>query len=139
MDLTWEKTMVIGIDAMDKEHKQLLVQASKLFDAIRTDQYKEAIFETIQVLMDYTVHHFTSEEGLMKRWEYPDYQDHKNMHIDFIDKLNHMIDELNRNEFSLQKAIAFNKLVTDWIVYHIGEEDMKYANYINNKGRENES
>jgi len=58
MDLTWEKTMVIGIDTMDKEHKQLLQQAEKLYDAIRTDQYKDAIFETIQVLLEYTVHHF---------------------------------------------------------------------------------
>jgi len=75
----------------------------------------------------------------MKRWEYPEYQTHKNMHKDFVSKLNQMINELNRDEFSLQKAIEFNRLVTDWIVYHIGEEDMKYAKYINDRGKKNES
>lgn len=41
----------------------------------------------IDELVDYTVSHFRTEEEMMKRTGYPDLENHKQIHQQFVDKL----------------------------------------------------
>jgi len=138
MEGTYQNTMLIGIKSMDSEHKILFKQADQLNEAIRTEQYKEEVFETMQVLLDYTVHHFNSEEGLLKRCNYPELKAHKQMHDGLVQTLKEIIDELDNDEFFLHTARKFNRILTNWVIQHIGEEDKKYAAYINSRSEINE-
>lgn len=54
---------------MDKEHQVLVDQAEQLFEALRMESYKGDIQSAIQLLMDYAVNHFNSEEVLVKKTE----------------------------------------------------------------------
>jgi hemerythrin len=131
--VSWSDALVIGIELIDNQHKQLIELTNELFRAcLRGGDTLDSVFkETMSRMVEYVHFHFASEQAMLQRINYPNYAEHKREH----DSLIKTVLEATKNYGDGKKFIPNNfvKFLKDWIVSHIGYNDKMYAAYIMNQ------
>jgi hemerythrin len=132
--LKWNNTYKIGIDEIDMQHKKLFIIGDKLYGLI-TDDYKKDLFTDISSILkelsDYANYHFSYEEGILKKSNYPELLNQINEHKHFIKKLSSFdLYEMDENQQAYLTEII--KFVSGWIISHILKNDMRYKNHLLN-------
>lgn len=132
----WKENFSVNIEKVDEQHQELFRLGTELYTLVAAkdgvDRYDE-IMEVIGRLADYTVEHFTYEEGLMKINNYSDFENHKNQHDTFVSK----IKSIKAEDVDMkQRRVGMDLIVfiANWIENHILVTDMKYKDYLNEKG-----
>ncbi len=129
--ITWKDEYSVGIEAMDNDHKKLLDLINQLQTAVHYYTSKEFEQKALDELIDYTKTHFAREEQLMADNDYPDLEAHKLQHQQFIDKVDHLLNEYQKDsDDTIVDALNFLK---NWLVKHINGTDRGYANTLNEK------
>lgn len=130
----WEKKYSCNIQIIDDEHKKLFEIGQVIYDLALHKQYVDyydRILDLIDELKEYTVYHFADEEKVMRLYEYPDFDNHKKIHEDFIEKIENI--NLNHVDDDQQKAIIkLLDFVYVWIEGHILGQDLKVRDYFEN-------
>jgi hemerythrin len=75
----------------------------------------------------YTIHHFSTEELYMKRFSYPEYEEHRKEHQNFINKVNAVEEKLQKGTMVISFEIT--SFLKDWIKNHIQNTDKKYTEF----------
>ena len=128
-----------GIELVDDEHKRLFEIIKDTNDVIHTellhDKYDE-IMRLLAELREYTEVHFSDEEAMMERINYPDIDAQKRAHSAFVGRLVEIdlseLDAMDDNqEEYLQDLIQF---LLSWLSNHILGMDKKIGAYITEHG-----
>ena len=130
---TWSDDYSLGIQAIDEQHKEFFAACHRLYDAIVNHQGEKMVEESVEFLWDYAYRHFQTEESFMAKHSYPDLDQHKQLHTEFLDVLNGLIDDLDSHGPSQELADRALKISQEWLLKHIIEEDTRYARYIKDK------
>ena len=80
--------------------------------------------------MDHTVRHFTDEEALQLEYGYPDYENHRQLHENFKATVNDLARRFNESGSSEELSSDVNKIVLQWLIHHIRNEDKKISEHI---------
>jgi hemerythrin len=131
--IKWTESLSIGNETIDSQHKELIQKINDVLEACNRQQGKEKVVEVMQFLKDYTVKHFKDEENLMKKYQYPMYEEHKKIHEDLVKKVEDLDERIKREGVSLSVVMTVNKTLVDWFVNHISKEDKKVGEYIKNR------
>ena len=131
MALEWTENLAVGIDNIDNQHKILFEKVNQLLDACSAGQGKTVIIDTLDFLRDYTKEHFGDEEKYMLSINYPDYDSHKKLHIEFIEELEKVNNEYIESGNKLLLTLTINSLVVKLLTNHISIEDKKIGNFAN--------
>ncbi|MCW8962845.1 MAG: bacteriohemerythrin, partial [Gammaproteobacteria bacterium] len=83
----WKDEYSVGIDSIDQQHRKLLNLINQLQTAVNYSTGESFEQEALDELVDYTKTHFSYEEGLLEKYEYPGYEPHKAQHIEMINKV----------------------------------------------------
>ena len=94
--IEWSDEFSVGVKLLDEEHKHLLGLVNKLIDHRHASIHSEQISTMFGGLMDSVQQHFLSEEELMLKHDFHNYEDHKNQHIDFAQSLINIMDNSER-------------------------------------------
>ncbi len=127
--IAWKEDYVLGIEEIDKQHKELFRIATEVHGLIRNelifDKY-DKILKLLAELKEYTIFHFTSEEEYMLSIGYRKLLSHKVEHNDFIEKINNVdLDKIDQDHESYLMEIL--EFVLGWISNHILKTDKAYA------------
>lgn len=129
----WKEAYSVKIQSIDEQHKQLLnigTKAEKLLSHYDEDKY-DMIVSLINELTNYTIYHFASEEKILERYNYPDIEQHKIEHIQFIEHLKSI--DLDQIDLAQEEAITeLLSFVAKWIFKHIMNTDFGYSDFIIN-------
>lgn len=130
--LTWNDSYSVGIESIDNDHKKLIHLINNLQTAIdyKTDQQFEK--QTMNEVIDYTVYHFTREEEIMEKNEYPDVVPHKAQHKKMIDKVNEFVKAYEEGESEAIESLL--KYLKAWLINHINGTDQEYSEFLIAKG-----
>lgn len=132
----WRDDFSVNIKSIDDQHKELFRIGNNLYDIVSLkdgiDRYDE-IMEALYSMRDYAMYHFQYEEELMEQNGYPEYAKHKREHDAFISKVQ-SVDEGKIDEEQEQVGMDLIIFIANWIENHILKTDMKYKNYLNDKG-----
>lgn len=129
-EIEWDESYSVKNQEIDDQHKEWIAIFNRLHNAMLSD--KKEGYETIganalQAMLDYTEHHFALEEEYLCKINYPELVPHRRLHRDFSSQI------YQYNEAILQRELILNtqiiKIIKDWLVYHIREEDKKYSVY----------
>lgn len=131
--IKWTESLSVGNETIDSQHKELIQKINDVLEACNRQQGKEKVVEVMQFLKDYTVKHFKDEENLMKKYQYPMYEEHKKIHEDLVKKVEDLDERIKREGVSLSVVMTVNKTLVDWFVNHISKEDKKVGEYIKNR------
>lgn len=128
MFFEWSDRLLTGNEDIDFQHKSLFDMANDL--AKNMNQGPEArllVQVLLDQLLDYTSYHFDTEESLMKKTHYPEFNTHKEAH----DKLRSQVIAF-RKQFANGDAEVSAELMTflqDWLFNHIEKTDTQLAKY----------
>ncbi|PCI38101.1 MAG: cyclic nucleotide-binding protein [Rhodospirillaceae bacterium] len=126
--LEWLDEFLIGIPDMDDQHKKLFQLANGVLKCLNTNAGRPAITQAMDTLLESSKQHFALEEELLNEEIYPDLEAHSGFHTKLISEIEEIASRLNKGKtISCQE---FHNFFLSWIVFHILNEDRKYAKFI---------
>ncbi len=133
--LKWNEKYQTGVKQFDQEHQQLLQRFNDLytniFECETLEQECKLTADVLQDLLDYVKYHFTAEEELMQKYQYPEYEEHRKAHGYFIKEVAALLTKHEGGELALSFPIF--TFVKDWIDNHILIVDKRYSDFFKNK------
>ncbi len=137
----WDPKLSVGIAEIDQQHKKLIGLISILNEGMRPsedDMLRSAVKEltaqasVINEMVDYSKYHFSTEEKYMRKYAYPDYEEHKSEHESFIREV-----QIFKNDFDNGKVVLSTQIMEflkKWLSNHILSTDKKYEPFFRGKG-----
>lgn len=129
--IKWKKSYESGNENIDNQHKQFFLIFNKLYEIKKENNFNNKLFQVISDLIDYTIYHFSFEEELMKKINFPEYNEHKKKHTIFQNRILEIREKFFNNEIKFT-----DEMVTElykWLSRHILKEDKKIIYFINKK------
>jgi len=130
--IIWTPEMSVNVTLIDEQHKKLIEIINSLNSAIGRNAARPILDEVFNELTDYIRKHFSTEEELLQRVNYPLIAAHKEEHDGFIYQLISF-----RNDFENGSEIVSTKIVDflyGWLVEHIQGTDKAYSVLLNENG-----
>lgn len=131
--VAWKDEYKLGNKQVDDEHHQLFVMVSELINSCADGSDMAKLKETLDFLVNYTVFHFGDEEALQLRYNYPDYERHKQLHEDFKATVLNLAQNFEKSGSTEELSNNVNKIIVRWLINHILREDKKIGDYIRNQ------
>lgn len=133
MGIEWRESLAIGVEAIDNQHKELLLRFDKLLNACQAGQGVEEL-KKLQTFLDEYVHtHFRDEEELQLLHGYPDYEAHHTQHKYFIEQINKLEEETRQDGVSTHHVVETNNMLLKWLLNHISKVDKELGAFIKSK------
>jgi len=117
----WNDSLNTGVPIVDKQHRRLVELINQLFKCMKDGGDRMLLGSIIDELVDYTVTHFRTEEDLMRKTHYPDLQQHKQVHDQFVSKVGTYMEKLKNGD--RVPAADVYKFLKDWLISHIEKQD----------------
>jgi len=130
--MTWKENYTTKIASIDEQHKKLIDLLNYFYENIRNKSNKELIGGIISEMKAYTILHFSHEERLFNSYDYPESENHKKEHIEFIKKVNDLEAKINKQQIIISFEVT--DFLKKWIKNHILGSDMKYREYLLESG-----
>ena len=127
--IAWNRRFELGVDFIDKEHKQLFATINKLLTLSENEEKREWVCkEGIKFLKNHTIEHFQHEEAYMRSIDYADLEIHKRLHDDFQNTtLVSLEEELVETNYSEESMRHFLGVSIGWLIAHTQTEDLAIA------------
>lgn len=121
--LHWSSDLDTGIEIIDRQHRRLIEYLNELNDAIG-QRDADGVKHVLDELVDYTLSHFSFEEELMEKANYPFFKAHKRVHEIFTKRVNEFLARAGRGE---DVAPEIASMVKIWLINHIKGDDKDYV------------
>ena len=92
----------------------------------------ETVSDTLAGMMSYAQEHFKSEERLMIKHGYPQFEQHESEHLVFWEKVVELSEDAQNAIESVPEVLL--GYLKQWLYRHILHEDMKYKQFFEEKG-----
>ncbi|NOZ34096.1 MAG: hemerythrin family protein [Chlorobi bacterium] len=128
MYLDWEQKYETGIAKIDKQHKQLFDIINKLHKNVIIEKDGSLVNELLLELKIFTIDHFSTEERVFKKYNYPQEAYHIKSHQNFTKMVSdNLFDVTSTRLVQGYKILDFLK---EWLPGHIIEHDMEYVSFL---------
>ena len=127
----WTGELSIGIEEIDNDHKYLFDLVNNLHEVIAEDGELADIGRVLGRLAEYAAAHFTREEWVMQRYDYPHREAHVLLHSQLLDRLAVLIHELEVGNRAVSTHTV--EFLRSWAMDHIAGHDKDLAEFL--KGR----
>lgn len=124
--LDWNPDYCIGIHTVDKDHQYLFLLVNRFHDAYKANHDKTQILSLLRNLILYAETHFRHEEEYMEQIAYPEIEEHKQAHSQFIEQVFRLQDEYESGVLRLSDDVM--DFLGAWLMRHIIEMDHKLKN-----------
>ena len=130
--IVWNEDLSVNVRKIDEQHHKLVDLINELYEAMQKGQSKEFLDEIIDGLIDYSVIHFNTEEGLLEKFSYPNLEIHKEEHSLFKQKVTKFQNDYKKGTAWL--SIDMLLFLSDWLKTHIKKSDKSFSKFLNEKG-----
>jgi hemerythrin len=125
--MLWDKSFEIGCELVDNQHRELVALVSGFEGAVHGKVTGQQLAEVLKFIVNYTRHHFSSEEAFMEKISYPELANHKKIHDELINKVTKILLDLKSGK-KPEPEFLLNFLI-DWVKDHVLEEDRKIGEF----------
>ncbi len=124
---TWDRSLEMGVEEIDRQHKMLVAIINELYDLIQNKRSQRVMRRVLNGLVDYTLMHFSYEEHLMQKSGYPDFDNHVKLHKALVAQVTGFVGRVDAGEAIGDELLEFLKA---WLVKHIKGQDKQYVPYM---------
>lgn len=118
-----------GNDLIDSEHTQIFDAVNELLDACSSGHGRDKIAHTAEFLAGYVSKHFSDEEALQRKCQYPNMEKHLKFHVKYKKDVADFVDKMKKDGATVQTLGELNALA-GLLINHIRQEDKRLAAYI---------
>lgn len=126
--IKWKEDLSVGLESIDNQHKELFRLINAFYNSIAANSGKAAILQAIIDMEKYTVVHFSEEEAMMQKANYPYFAEHRKQHQGFIETVADF--RARYEEGRMLLSLEVGGFVKKWIVEHIMQTDQQYRGKI---------
>ncbi len=130
--IKWDDKFSVGISIIDDEHKEFINIINKAIFVKEHNDNPEEVREVLYEMVKYSHTHFSMEEDYMLKFKFPEYQLHRNEHLNFTESTNISFDILVRSDYQIANEIL--GFLKQWLVNHIQGTDTKYIDCFKKNG-----
>jgi hemerythrin-like metal-binding protein len=130
--LVWKEKLSIGVDKVDQQHQKLFKQVNNLIAATQNNKGQEEIERVVDFLAQYTIEHFETEEKIQQEHNYPDHEEHQEIHSNFVDQVSVAQEKIKQGTMGSADLVKMNKMVSRWLVNHVKGIDQELGRHIKN-------
>lgn len=132
--LQWQDDLSVGIELIDRQHKQWIEHFNKAAEAVAAHQGAMHASKTLGFLVDYTETHFSTEEKHMTASNYGGLDEHKAKHDELRAILTDLVQEFEEEGVNQRLAEAIDTFLGNWLVKHIQDVDKKFGEFVKTEG-----
>lgn len=131
--LTWTESYSVGNALLDSDHRILMNLVNQLQDALETGQSRDVLGSVVNVLAEYTEHHFRREEAMLARSGFPGLDGHRAEHRRLEAEVRAVRDRWLAGD---RQALGEDVLtfLKKWLTDHILVADKSYGPWIGEFG-----
>jgi hemerythrin len=130
--IKWDDKYLIGIEEIDEQHKHLVSLTNELYEMFLSCGCSNSNVQAVlEALAEYTIDHFTTEENLMARFEYPQREEHRQDHQKFVLRISEFNEHLK--DGTEQLTLDIISFLRVWLLTHIFMVDSKCGEFIRQK------
>ncbi len=133
MTIVWKDNLATGINEIDSQHKELFDRINKLFQACHSGRGTQEVMNVMSFLENYVIEHFSCEEKLQLKSNFPNYTAHKKQHEDFKAEISKLKQQLEASADSTTFVIKINNLIVNWLLNHIKKSDKELSQHLKEK------
>ena len=127
-DIVWDKVLSVGNDEIDEDHRRLTELFNILNHSVTKEEDPEYLAAVLEELINCTVWHFSHEERLMVKYNYPDLADHRDEHQALVKSARKFQDKMLESDMQIDtKDLEF---LERWLTGHILSTDMKLGTFL---------
>ena len=124
----WTRDYAVGIEQIDQEHRKLFALVEGMHQAMLAGKGKQTLQSLLADLIEYTVYHFSHEEGLMERIGYPDLEEHRRQHEDLRAKVRYLQVRSASGEATM--TIEVTQFLIEWLKQHTTTSDRRIGEHL---------
>jgi len=128
--IAWNDSYCIGIPIIDEQHRSIVSIINSIHYFVEKHRELDVLESIINMMLQYTVIHFTTEEAMLKEAGYPSIEEHIQLHKQLIKQLKAVSQEATQ-DCDVEPLL---KLLKAWWLNHINHEDRKYVPFVTGKG-----
>ncbi len=130
--IQWNASYSVKNEEMDRQHQRLFDLINKLNEAMGEGKGKETLPVVFDSLVKYTQTHFTAEEALLQKHNYPELATQKRQHMELVRQISDLQKQYQAGDFS--SSLKTSEFLKKWLIEHIQGTDQKYGGFLNQKG-----
>jgi two-component system chemotaxis family response regulator WspR len=115
-----------GVTLLDQQHMNLINLLNRLNLAIDVDALPEVVMKLFEQIFNEVSQHFATEEELLKKHQFPDYEKHKAEHLSLLDELRGFRTSLH----TPGKDMVASRWLKVWLLDHIQYADRESAQFL---------
>lgn len=121
--LEWRDEYLTGIRGVDYEHEDLIYRINAVYALIKESEDPELVVDGLGEIYGRIAAHFTLEEQMMLRYDYPDYAAHRDDHEHLLERLRATVDSWRKSLRFDRSAFEFD--LRSWFEHHFGTHDAR--------------
>jgi len=129
MIIEWTQDLATGNEEIDSHHQEIFKRFNEFQLACSQGKAREELFNLLTFLDSYVKFHFSTEEALQLQHGYPGYEAHREEHLDFIQKLQKLEEQLEAFGATPTLVIQTNMALISWLVRHISGTDKGFTSF----------
>ncbi len=129
--VTWVDEYSVNVKEIDTQHKKILELVNNLHSSVENCLDKQELASMLIELVEFTRMHFTTEEQLMKKYDYPELMKHKKEHDLLLQHMDNLVAAVSRGKYPT--FYSDYDVSSDWALIHISESDKRLGAFLNSK------
>lgn len=130
--IEWNSSLEVGIGLLDAQHIVLVKAINALGMAVEEGRDRDVLTDVMGQLKLYTSNHFNCEERLLRLHGYPEYDEHRSEHEEFIERIEDFALDIRTGVKGVSAEL--HTYLRGWFLQHVHESDMRYAKFLKAKG-----
>ena len=126
----WSDEYTVDVPSIDEQHKRIFDLVAAMHAARVRGNTDDVAIMIILDMQEYIHYHFDHEEEYMRNIDYPDVDDHIQLHREMSARVRCMQDEL---QDGLVRVEDVARVLADWLRDHILGADQEFAMYAREK------
>ena len=127
MAIIFTKNMSVGNDAIDHDHHFMMNFVNTIELILQKKEERKYLLTVLFQLYKYSLNHFSLEESIQRKIEYPQSLKHKSSHSKLLSELKSLIkgiEERGAEEEIQSSSDEITKFLRNWLINHVLNEDL---------------
>jgi hemerythrin len=124
--IVWKPKYNLGIPIVDEQHRGIVTIINSLYYGMQNKHGNNVLMPINGMINEYTRIHFELEEDFLKKCNYPQLKEHKELHRELINKLL----KVGKESLYHRDPKEFFDFLKEWWITHICDKDRAFLEFL---------